>query len=447
MRLKHRLEAWRELLGRYRAIFGFWWGQRRKLTLPNLRIVEAEFLPAALALQHKPVSPAGRWVARLLMGVLAVVLLWSIFGRVNITVNAHGKIIPDGRSKVITAVQVADVRAILVAGGQRVKAGQILVELDSRAIKDEYLKYFSNWQSAALQAARSRALIAALNSRKRPRMPAVPGVSTARWDTAVAHLQGQWSDFVAKRDQLDADIARYRSALPLAQRIARAYVLLASTNDVARTTALAKEQAQVDLQGKLDAAIAQRAVLIAVTRKRAEGNLAQATKAAADAKADAAQAKTEMNQLTLRSPINGTVQQLRVHTVGAAVPAAQPLLKIVPRDSKVEMEAMVPDKDVGFIHAGQHAVAKIDAFNYTKFGTVPAIVSVVSRDAMKTKKKGLQYAVRVTLLRRTLDVDGVARALTPGMSGTVDIRTGRRRIIEFFLSPLIRHVVGSLHER
>jgi hemolysin D len=448
MGLKYRLQAWDELLGRYRAIFGFWWGRRRDLTPPNLRAVEAEFLPAALAIQHEPVSPAGRLVARMLIGLLTVILLWSIFGRVDITVNAHGKIIPDGRSKIITAVQVADVRAILVANGERVKAGQTLIELDSRAIADERLKYLSDWQSAALQVARSRALIAAVNSGDRPRMPPVPGVNTARWDVAAAHLQGQWADFVAKRDQLDADIARYQSALPLVRRIARAYTFLATTNDVARTDALAKEQAQVDLQGKLAAALAQRAVLSSETRKRAERDLAQATKAAADAKADAAQAKTEANQFILRSPVDGTVQQLQVHTVDAAVPAAQPLLKIVPHDSKVEMEAMVADKDVGFVHVGQHAEVKIDAFNYTKYGTIPATVSFVSPDAMmKGKKKGLQYAVRVTLLRRTLDVDGIERALTPGMSGTVDIRTGRRRIIEFFLSPLIRHVVGSLHER
>lgn len=447
MSFKHRREAWGELISRYTSTLSFWWRKRHEITPPSLRAHEAEFLPAVLALQHKPISPTARWVARLLMLLLIILLLWSIFGHIDITVDAQGKIIPDGQTKIITAVQIATVKAILVSDGQQVRAGQPLIQLDSSALEDERIKDLADWQMATLQGARARALIAALHSRQPPRMAEVPGVSRVLWNEAAAHLQGQWFDFNARQDRLNADIARYSAALPLARHIAEDYAVLATTHDVANTDALSKEQAEVDLQGQLEGARTQLAALVAETRKNAEEDLTQATKEAADASADAARVLVEINQMVLRSPVDGTVQQLQVHTVGAAVPAAQSLMQIVPRNNSAVMEAMLADKDVGFVHTGQNAEVKVDAFDYTKYGIVPASVSVVSRDAIEDQKKGLQYAVRVTLLHPTLNVDGVQRALDPGMSGTVEILTGRRRVIEYFLSPLIRHATGSLHER
>ena len=447
MNIKHRIEAWAELFARYGRVASFWWGKRQEIAQPSLLAHEAEFLPAALALQHSPVSPTARWVARLLILLLIILLLWSFFGHVDITVDAQGKVIPDGQTKTITAVQVATVKAIFVADGQQVKAGQSLLELDVSALENERTKDIADWQMAVLQGARSKALISSLQSGQQPRMPQVPEVSTALRNEAIAHLQGQWADFIAKRERFVAEIDRLSASLPLAQRIADAYAILATTNDVARTDALAKEQAKVDLQGQLNSARAQLAALLAETRKNAEDDLMQATKSSSDAQADAAKMQAEINQFTLRSPVDGTVQQLQVHTVGAAVPAAQSLMQIVPHDSSVTIEAMLADKDVGFVHAGQSAEVKIDAFDYTLYGTVPAKVSVVSRDAIEDQKKGLQYAVRVTLLQPMLEVDGTRRSLDPGMSGTVEIRTGRRRVIEYFLSPLMRHTTGSLHER
>ena len=164
MNLRHRLQAWRELLWRYVNVFRFWWHKRHEMALPALHVHEAEFLPAALALQHKPVSPTARWVARLLVLLLAILLLWSIFGHIDITVDAQGKIIPDGQTKVITAVQIATVRAILVKDGQQVQAGQPLVILDSRAFENERKKSLADWQMAALQIARSEALIALIRN-------------------------------------------------------------------------------------------------------------------------------------------------------------------------------------------------------------------------------------------------------------------------------------------
>ena len=447
MSLKYRIGAWGDLFGHYSTVFGYWWQKRKEITPGKLRSVEAEFLPAALAIQHKPVSPTTRWAARLLILLLSAMLIWSILGHIDITVDANGKVVPDGHTKDITAIQVATVKSILVSDGQQVKAGQPLIELDASPLENEHTKDVADWQISLLQAARSRALISSLQSGKQPIMPKVTGVSEALWNEESFHLQSQWSDFVAKRDRLNADIDRYGSTLSMAKSIAEEYSVLASTDDVARTEAMAKVQAAADIRGQLDGARTQLASLVAETRKNAEDDLTQATKMSADAQSDAAKVLSQIDQLTLRSPVDGTAQELKVHTVGAAIPAAQPLMQIVPRDSSIEMEVMLADKDVGFVHVGQDAEVKIDTYDYTKYGTIPAKVSVVSRDAVEDQKKGLEYAVHVTLLHPTLNVDGTSRTLFPGMSGTVEIRTGRRRVIEYFLSPLMKHLSGSLHER
>ncbi|BBA32640.1 HlyD family secretion protein [Methylocaldum marinum] len=151
--------------------------------------------------------------------------------------------------------------------------------------------------------------------------------------------------------------------------------------------------------------------------------------------------------MTLAAPVDGVVQQLAVHTVGGVVTPAQPLLVIVPRDNPLEVEAFIQNKDIGFVNAGQEAEVKIETFPFTKYGTIPAKVMQVSNDAIQDEKRGLIYAARVALSHATMVVEEKAVNLTPGMAVTVEIKTGKRRLIEYFLSPLLQYEDESLRER
>ncbi|MBS0318075.1 MAG: HlyD family type I secretion periplasmic adaptor subunit, partial [Proteobacteria bacterium] len=208
-----------------------------------------------------------------------------------------------------------------------------------------------------------------------------------------------------------------------------------------------KEQARIDLQGQLADARHQRAALVAQTAKDANDALLEGERIAGDSRQDARRAGEHSHLLRLTAPVDGTVQQLSVHTVGAAVPAAQPLMLIVPRRGPIEVEAFLQDKDIGFVREGQAAEVKIDAFEYTKYGTIPATVTHVSRDAIQDEKKGLIYSVLLTLARSTINVEGRDMPLSAGMSVQAEIRTGTRRVIEYILSPLMQHAHESLHER
>ena len=170
----------------------------------------------------------------------------------------------------------------------------------------------------------------------------------------------------------------------------------------------------------------------------------------------------------LRAPAEGTVQQLSVHTIGGVVTPAQQLLVVVPSDSQIEVEAMVSNRDIGFIHAGQAAEIKVDTFSFTRYGLLHGKVISVSRDAIikdrpqdRSKDIGigsestssepsgqeLDYAARIALDHTQMRVDDRMVALEPGMAVTVEIKTGSRSVMSYLLSPIMRYSHDSLHER
>ncbi len=443
----HRLAAYGELLKRYAQVLRHSWQSRATLGGPVLSEDEAAFLPAALALQERPVSPSLRLTARVLMLLVGCVVLWAIFGKVDIIVHAAGKIIPSGNTKTIASVDVAAVRALHVREGQAVQAGQLLVELDSRGPDAERDKAAGDAVAAALQVARARALIAAVDTLTMPKLVAPDGASAAQREEAQAHLDGQYASFRARLAHLDGEIARYAQALPLATQRAGDYRALLATRDVAEHAWLDKEQARIDLAGQLASARSERAALVAQTRKDAYDALAEGARVAAASGQDARRAGARGSLLRLTAPVDGTVQQLKLHTVGGVVPAAQALMQIVPRQGRLEIDAMLENRDVGFVQAGQAVAVKIDAFDYTKYGTVPAVVSSVSRDAIEDEKKGPVYAVRITLRQPSIVIDGRLVPLSAGMAVRAEIRTGTRRVVEYVLSPLVQHQKEALHER
>ncbi|TLU82012.1 MAG: HlyD family type I secretion periplasmic adaptor subunit [Chlorobium sp.] len=464
---RFRLLALRELTERYQQHVVYFWSKRHEATPPDLKAHESEFLPSALALQMAPVSPAGRWVARLLLALLLSLLLWSVFGKMDIIVNATGKIIPSERSKTIASVETARVNGLFVEEGQSVVAGDLLIALDTRMSDRERDKATGDRQTALLQVARSRALLASIEAKRLVPMVGVEGVSLERVDDARHHLESQWQDFEAKRARLEDAIARYKRQLPLITERANDYRVLARNHDVALHAWQEKEQEQMELEGNLADAANQRRAHIAETRKNAEDTLNEGLRLAHSSGQDAERAAAHSDLLRLTTPVSGTVQQLTVHTVGGVVQSAQPIMVIVPRQQQVEVEAFIENRDVGFVTEGQPAQAKIETFDYTKYGTVSGRVFRVSRDAIEsntqtgsgaslqthqdeTKKnlsKGPVYAIKVVLDRSAMTIDGRQMALTPGMSVSIEIKTGSRRIIEYFLSPLIQHVHESFNQR
>lgn len=460
--IAHRFTAWRELFQRYKEHFVHFWRRRHEITLPNLQPHESEFLPAALSLQTAPLSPATRLIARILIGLIFFVIVWSIFGQMDIIVNASGKVIPSERTKSIAAIEIARVDRLHVQEGQVVKAGDPLIDLDTRIDERMREKAISELDAARLQIARSRALIASIDANKLQSMVHTDGIQPDRVRDAQHHLESQWRDYHAKRSRLDGEVARYSKQLPLITERARDYKVLAENRHVSVHAWLEKEQEKAEVEGKLADVSHQRAALTAEMRKSAQDQISEGLKLATASDHEARRVMAHSDLLKLTAPVDGTVQQLAVHTVGGVVQAAQPLMIIVPKQDQLEIEAFVENKDIGFVQQGQPAQVKVETFDYTKYGTIKGTVSHVSRDAIdpngtsaieKLQKKdqekptGAVYSVRVLLDKKSMNIDGKDVPLTPGMSVSIEVKSGSRRVIQYFLSPLIRHTRESLNER
>lgn len=447
MSLKYRIQAYRVLYKRYREVFSHFWKIRKNLKGDLFNEQEAAFLPAALSIQERPVSVTARLTARVLMALIVIALLWAVFGKIDIVVNAKGKIIPSDYNKTISAIEIAAVRALHVREGQSVKAGDVLVELDSSSTDADHEKAQHALIEAQLQEARAAALLTAIETKKPPSLPRINELSEHQWRQAQFQLESQYNDFLRKLMRLDSQITHYAAALPLAEQQAHDYKALVANHDIAKHAWLEKEQAYLELKRQLSDARNQRASLIAQTRKEAWDMLAEGRKIAAANAQDAKRNQAHSRLLKLIAPVDGTVQQLTAHTVGGVVPAAQALMQIVPKEQHVIVDASIENKDVGFVHAGQNAAVKIDTFDYSKYGTIAARILQVSRDAIQDEKKGLIYSIKVLLDQPHIDIEDKTVPLTAGMSVNVEIKTGERRVIEYLLSPLIRHQHEALRER
>jgi HlyD family secretion protein/hemolysin D len=203
-------------------------------------------------------------------------------------------------------------------------------------------------------------------------------------------------------------------------------------------------------------------------RTNAMGDLAKARERASAAEEALAKASRRASLQTLRAPIDGTVQQMHVLTVGAVVTPAQQLLSVVPDNDRVEVQAVLENRDIGFVEAGQRVELKVDAFPFTRYGLLGGRVISIDRDAEATPvnatgtqgtqrvadetdrieaSERLRYTVHIAVEPGSFDVDGRDAVLLPGMSVKAEILTGKRRIIDFLLAPLREHLHDAMRER
>ncbi|MGA7180530.1 MAG: HlyD family type I secretion periplasmic adaptor subunit [Thiobacillaceae bacterium] len=468
------LQTFGDLLKRYANAFRYAWARRAELDSVPRQPHEVQFLPAALALQETPVSAAPRVAMWLLIGFAFIVLIWMIFGRIDVMATAHGKIVPNDRIKTIQPMETATVKAIHVSDGQVVQAGEVLIELDATFANADVQRLENELHDTQLLALRDRAFLHAMQG-KTPVLSSKPGVPTARLPDAQRLLHSEWLEYRSKLERLDAERASRAASLrttqtmvdqlahtaPIARQRAEDYKKLLAQHFISKHGYMERQQAQFEQEGELATQTeklqeirtsmqqvdAQKAALIAETRRFILSRLDESEQKIAAATQEIIKARQRGQLLKLAAPVDGTVQQLAIHTVGGVVTPAQPLMIIVPRDNTLEVEAFVENKDIGFIKAGQDAEVKIETFQYTKYGTIHAKVISVSHDAINDEKRGLIYSARVMLDRSTIIVDGSEVNLSPGMAVGVEVKTGNRRVIEYFLSPLLQYGHESLRER
>lgn len=471
------MSAKRELINRYRQAWRHSWRNRQAMDAPPRLNHEVHFLPAALALQEAPVHPAPRIIQWTIIAFAVIALLWACIGEIDVVATATGKIVPSGKSKVIQPSEVAVVKAIHVYDGQRVKAGELLVELDTQITGADVQRLKSDLLAAQVDSARAGALLDAIEEGREPASLAsrIAQASEAQQRSAQTWLRGQYLELQSTLQQSDAEIAqrtaeiqaarawvaKLQESLPIARQLAADYKRLLDKAYVAKHAYLEKEQQRLDqerelavqqarvleLQAAKQQAESRRQSVLAQTRRAMLDLLHESEQRAAGLQQELSKAEQRNRLMHLTAPVDGTVQQLAIHTAGGVVTEAQPLMVIVPSNQPVEVEAMLENKDIGFVRPGQEVEVKVDTFTFTKYGVVHGTVVSISDDAIEDERLGLVYSTRIQLKENSIVVGNQQVALSPGMSIRAEVKTDKRKVIDYFLSPLKEYKNQSLVER
>ncbi|WP_428333325.1 HlyD family type I secretion periplasmic adaptor subunit [Novosphingobium sp.] len=424
---------------------------------------ESDFLPAALEVVERPVSPTGRVTSWVLIIGLVATLAWLILGKVDVVASAPGKILQSGESKIVQAAATGVVAAIHVRDGDHVKRGQVLIDLDTTLASADLEQAQTALRADQLEVERNRAFVAALDGKglhfsPPPGTPADVAAAQQKLVSAqLAEVTSTVGGYSASRTSSMADAraaaatrAKINGTMPLLDREVDALRKL-DVNGYAPGNRLLEleRQRRVD-QGERDVAVAQEARGASEANKYSAAMLEtrdtarrQAMVELAKAQADAIQKQEDVTKAMRRSRLehltastDGTVQQLAIHTVGGVAEAARTLMVIVPERDDMEVEAKVLNRDVGFVHEGQPVQVKVDAFPFTRYGSIPGTVISLSRDSVPDQHLGATFVARIHLTRGSIIVDGKPVPLGAGLGVTADIRTGNRRIISWLLSPI-----------
>ena len=469
-----------ELAARYKAIFQAAWAARRELAGPKRLADEAAFLPAALSLQETPVHPAPRRAAIAICALFVCALCWSILGEIDIVAVAPGRIVVSDSTKTLQPLEASVVKRVLVKDGDAVQAGQVLVELDATNASADSANAQEQLNSAISEQARTESLATAITTASVPILLPLPlgegwGEGQPQRQAAARQLDTEWQDISAKLAKLSAEashrqaeiatvkqlIGKLEATLPMAQQREADFKHLTEQGFMSSHAGQDRTRERIEQEGDLAtqrARLVEAQAALSETANARTAYLAETQRLLSERHAQAALKRLQLMQeqnkneqrsrLTrLNAPVAGTVQQVAVHTEGGVVTPAQVLMVIVPKDAQVTAEVVIDNKDIGFVNAGQTAEIKLETFPYTRYGTVPSKVRSVTADAVKDDKRGAIFPAILSLDKEAINVDGKRIRISAGMNVTAEIKTGKRRVIEYLLGPVQRAASESLKER
>lgn len=458
------------------------WMNRSKLGDDKCSRELAAFLPAVLEIQETPPNPLARWVSSVLLILVSLGILWAFFGHVNIVASAEGKIIPSSRVKEIQPLEKGIVKSILVSEGSYVVQGQALVELDSTLTGSDKNRIESDLNSLESELLVNNILLDLIKKNVNNNKTVIfsdvklPNEMIGQNATFYKQLLWQkWQEYLSKQLTLESMfdkayaeklsvneiIIKLEKTLPIINKKAEKYKKLHSKNFVSEIEYLdAKKEKIQKIQDLLyekhryQQLVAQESQIreqknnhFAQTNSMLLSEIVDQQRKISALKEDLIKVSDINAKQILYAPVSGRIQEMTVNTIGGVVTEAQKLMLIVPDEENLEVEVVLENKDVGFVRADMPAEIKIHTFPFTKYGTISGLVTNVSNDAIVDEERGLIYTMQMRMEKNTIDVEGRDIKLIPGMAVTAEVHIGTRRIIEFFLAPLLRYKNESIRER
>ena len=438
--------------------------------------LQYEFLPAAEEIVETPAAPLGALVVWLVTLLLIVALAWSYFGRIDIVAVANGKISTEGSTKIIQPAISGVVTGINVHEGQRVKKGETLLALDKTTAEKDVATANQSLNTARVERDILRRLAVGGNTDEIINNADLPdetkamlrqfassqtALSAARQQAVngtISNYQQQLQFNQQAKNQLEINAqnlknreAEIEKQLPNANPVDKLRLQNELSNIDQRITSadsavLGQNQQLLQSQSALTQAQNQSQTQTAETNSAFSNQIITAEKRIIELENNLVKAKQILAQTTITAPVDGTVLSLTMKTIGGVVNAGQQLAQIVPEKVPLYVDAVLDNQDVGFVKPGQRVVVKVATYPFQRYGYLEGTVENISPDAIQDDKKGLIYKAKIKLNDDKSSKQNQLKLL-PGMSVSAEITTGQRRIIEFFLDPLMTKADESLKVR
>jgi membrane fusion protein, adhesin transport system len=433
---------------------------------------ETDFMPERFAAEHRGARLASH-ILLLGIGVFFVLfVIWAAFARLDEVTRGMGKIITSSQNQMISNLEGGIVAQILVREGEIVEKDQVLLVINNTMAQSDY-------QAARIKYLNILAAVQRLDAEFRGTNPVFPDEITKEVPDAIrnelAQFQSRQSQFRSGTDILQSQVSQKQ------QELAEISTSIDSAN---RSLAVAKQQRDIAQRG-VQQGVTSRMELLSIEREiselqsrldqaraaqpRARGAIQEAQQRIADKRAvfrsevsnELTQKKAELATLEqmikasrdrvarteVRSPLRGTVKQLRVNTVGGVVKPGEDLVEIVPIEEVLLVEARIRPSDIAFIRPQQEAMVKITAYDFGIYGGLKAKVEDISADTIVDERGESYYRVRLRSYDSTFKGNREALPIIPGMTAQVDVLTGEKTVLEYLLKPFIKARENALSER
>jgi len=394
----------------------------RKKT-PELQRGDVPYIGAVQSAYLLDPAPAAMWAVYLLLAAIAMAVAWAGFSQVDIVAKANGRVVPDGKEQVIASLEGGILREMLVREGQQVTEGQALAMLDPTRFESQ-------------QAEGTAKKLALLGTLARLQAEAT--------GKALSFPDGIPEAVAAA--EIESNEARQRALNEAVETAGRSAALLQRELNMAQTMSsrgLMSEVEVMRVRRQLNDLQLQTQERINRFRQEAAGEMVRVRNELALLEEQMVVRDDALRRTTLLSPVNGVVKTIRANTVGGVVQAGAPVMEILPLGPRVLVEARVKPADIGFVRTGQEVRVKLSAYEYTIYGSLEGTVVSISPDAMGDPDKaatpeGTWYRAMVRADPSGLQKAGKPLSVLPGMTGTVEIRTGQRSVLAFVLRPMLK---------
>ena len=406
------------------------------------------FQPGLAEIEEKPLNPLGPSILWSVLALIGILLAWLCLGEVDVVVSARGKVVPKGQLKVVQSLESGVVRKLLVEPGQTVKAGQPLVELEPDTLTPNYLATQQTLAYTQMEQDRLQHQLAGQAGKNSATQQVLSQQALAQVQaklTAKQHeLKQIQSEQLATQDEaketqllLTAAKVRLEQLTPVADVVAKQEIEQARDRVTELRAKVQKLSHDWDTLQQRERQVKQEASAIqAETHTQWLTELSQREKTVLELNARQKELGFRQRKLVITAPVDGLINQRFVNTVGGVIKPAEPLFTLVPKNTPMQIEVQADPKDSGYVKPQMKAVIKLDTFEYTKYGTLPAVVSQVGGDTVANKNQE-QYPVWIQPHQNYLLVKGKKEPLKPGMTLTADMTTGKRKLIEFILYPVM----------